>query len=410
MNKLSIGFAASPWMLSAVVATVPAVTVAQNAPSCKALVQIQNNLWFARADGSPIAQITNDSQFRSAAALNPNGSVIAFSGKDAPSDVTLIDATGRLITDVDLQAADAVIDLKWATPTLLSAQEHLSPNAGRFHFVRLGAGSTASVLAGSANEGTSCAMSPDGKNTACVVGDATVELNGREIYRSIDSVASATTVQTVDVAVGTGMTTSTSPPFRVDVKGISDGSTVQLRVTTPDGLWTEQHVPPGNALDVQFADPPEGTPRYAVLPTITSSSGVVRLAIKRSNTGDYSFEGGVAWDPRGKRIAVVESNALGQRTWILLNSEMGQAATKAAGAIDAKQPLPIDGPVGSISFTSDTHLRIVGATQVFDKDIPAQGKVPAGGPYAITQALPQVLTVKINGVSMTTDVKGWACP
>jgi hypothetical protein len=408
MRKVALQRAARLVMLP-LLSTLSVGAVAQAASSCKALVQVDNNLWFASADGRPLAQVTNDRQFRSAAALDPNGTLIAYSGKDAPNDVTLIDASGRPITDIDLKASDAIIDLKWISPTLLSATEHLGPKASHFHVVQLGAGSaTASVLPVTA-DGSSCAVSSSGKVTACIIGDRDLELNGRHVYGVTDAFASATEVQTVDAAVGTSLTSSTSPAFRVDVKAVT-GAAVHLRITTPDGLWTEQYVPPGEAMDVQFAGPPEGAPRYAVVPITTTNTGVVRLTIKRSNSGDYAFEGGVAWDPRGKRIALVEANSAGQRTWVLLNSEMGQAAIRGSGAIDAKESLPVAGPVRSISFPSDTRLRIEGASQVFEKDIPAQGKVPPGGAYAIRPALPQQLTLKLAQGSVVAAVKGWSCP
>jgi hypothetical protein len=388
--------------VSGLAALVPIAVVAQTAASCKALVEIKSELWFARADGTLVGQVTNDNQFRSAIALNPGGRVIAWSGKDAPDDVTLIDAGGRRIADVDLRASDAVTDLEWITPTLLRAAEHLGPRASRFHFIRLGAGNTASVVPAAAT-GSSCALSPSGKDVACIIGDAELELNGRSIYSAPDTLAAGTTVQTLDVAVGTGATAATSPAFRVDVKGILDGKTVQLRITTPDGLWTEQHVRPGNAMAVEFGDSDTAV-RYAVVPATTTNSGVVRLSIVRRNPGDYAFEGGIAWDPAGKRVALVEANPAGQRTWILL-----QAATASAGAVDARELLPIDGPVRSISFTSDTHLRIKGATQVFEQEIPAQGKVAPGGAHAIASALPRQISVHLGGASVLAEVKGWSC-
>lgn len=58
----------------------------------------------------------------------------------------------------------------------------------------------------------------------------------------------------------------------------------------------------------------------------------------------------------------------------------------------------------------DTHLRIEGGTQVFDKDIPAEGKVSAGGPYLIGAAKPQQLTVNLGANSSIGEVKGWSCP
>ncbi len=409
MSKLKTKLAIGRRIAATLIVVLPVVGFAQTTSACKALVQIENNLWLVRANGTPIAQVTNDKQFRTAAALNPSGKVIAYSGKDAPKDLTLIDSTGRLIADVNLQAAQALTGLTWLSPTLLRAAEHLGRNASHFHFVRLGAGNAVSTVPAPDADGSSCALSPDGKDRACIVADS-VKLNGRDIYYSTDAFASSTVVQTVDVAVGTGITTTTSPAFRVDVKDIST-DIIYLRITTPDGLWTEMHVPTGYVMNAQFGGYTENPdPLFGVLPVRTTNTGVVRLFVKRSDTGTFALEGGIAWDPRGKRMAVVEVNPrTNKRTWILLNREMGQAATGANGAIDAKQPLPIEGPVTSIAFTSDTHLRIEGASQVFEKDIPAQGKVPAGGTHAITQAMPQFLTVKIGADNAFAPVKGWSC-
>jgi hypothetical protein len=409
MHKLHLKSALSQVALIGLASVLSSATFAQTASSCKALVQIRNNLWLVKADGSVIGQVTNDSQFRSAAALSPSGNLIAFSGKDSPSDVSLVDTSGRLITDVDVQATDAITELKWINSALLRAEEHSAPDAGRFHFIQFGPGNTASVLQTAPAEGSTCATSPNGKDMVCAIGAAAVELNGRTIYQATDAFASATTVQAIDIAVGTAAMTSTSPPFRVDVIGI-DGTTVQMRITTADGFWTEQYVPAGNAMDVQFSDAADTASQYAVLPATNTNSGVVHLSILRSGIGQYSFEGGIAWDPRGERIAVVEANANGQRSWVLLNRQMGQAATTGNGAVDAKEVLPIDGPVRSVAFTSDTHLRIEGANQVFDKDIPAEGKIAAGGPYLISPGLPQQLTVSLGTGSSVAEVRGWSCP
>jgi len=395
--------------LVCVLSVLSGAAMAQTRSSCKALVEISNNLWLVNPDGSVIKQVTNDSQFRTAAALNPAGNLIAFSGKNSPMDVTVLDASGRFIEDVDVRAADAIMQLDWINSSLLLAEEHLNPNASRFHWIRFGPGNSASVLHTAPAEGSTCAASPDAKEMACVLGAAALELNGRTVFVATDAIASATTVQAIDVAVGTGVTTSTSPAFRVDVLGI-DGATVHLKITSSDGLWTEQYVPAGSSMDVQLGDGADRTPQYVVLPTVSTNSGVVHLSILKSDTGAYSFEGGIAWSPSGKRLALVEANPAGQRFWVLLNRHMGRAAISGHGAVDAREVLPIDGPVRSIVFTSDTHLRIEGASQVFDKDIPADGKVPAGGPYLVGPAMPQQLTVKVGAANSIGEVKGWSCP
>jgi hypothetical protein len=393
--------------LTALALAIPALALGQTIPpNCKALVQVDNNLWLSQG-GATLRQVTNDMQFRSAAALSPDGKIIAYSGKNSPDDITFLDNSGRLITNLDLHAQDSIVAMEWVSPTLLRADEHIGPAANRSHFVRVASGSP-SLIPGDSSGGM-CAISPDLKNMACTTRDA-LTLNDRDIFYSTSAFASASTLQTIDMAVGSSVISSTSPSFRIEVREIdSKDKTVQLRITTPDGLWQEQRVPAGGTMPVT-ADEKAGNPPsvFGFMPVFGNNPGAVRLYIKKSNTGAWLFEGHVAWDPRGKRIAVVEASGLGQRTWLLVNREMGQA-DNGKGGVDAREQLPIDGPIKKIAFTSDTHIRIEGATQAFEKDIPAQGKVPAGTPYRITQAMPGKISVNVGGNSVIADVKGLAC-
>lgn len=375
--------------------------------NCKALVEINQNLWLIKGNGQPLAQLTNDAKFKSASAMHSEGALIAYSVQAPSGKIMLIDSAGRLLDTTDLNASDPIVDLKWMTPTLLRAAEHVGPNASHHHFLRLESNNRLTVVPAPAGSGQSCALSSDGAETACTIGDA-VSLNGRDIYFATDAFASSSNLQATDVAAGTSISIGTTPALRVEVKGIV-GNTVALRVTTPDGLWQEQYVASGSAMPVvSEGDGPQTY--YGLKPVITANTGVVRLTFSLSKTGPAVFDPVIAWDPRGKRIAVVDVNELGKRTWVLLNRQMGQAANKSYGAIDAKEPLPIDGPIKSITFSSDTRIRIEGA-QVFEKDIPAQGKVPKGTPFTVTQelALPSVVNVSIGGFQGATDVKGWSC-
>lgn len=398
-----------PFMISVALAALPLVSSGQATPaSCKALAQVGNNLWFVQGDGVPITQLTNDQQLRTAAALSANGKVVAYSGKAPPNDVSLIDANGRLISNLNVDSQSAIVGLSWIDPSILRVEEHRGPNVSKYHFVDLSNANAPEPIPAVGAEGNSCATSRGGKDTACLSADA-VSLNGRDIYYLTDAFKSAVTLQTVDIAAGSSVTTATSPAFRVDIKTVnSQSKTVAVRVTSPDGLWQEEYVPAGEMMSVTFEDKTSSLAEYGFRPVLTGS-GLVRLEVKKSSTGRTAFAGDIAWDPRGKRIAVVESNRAGQHTLVLLSREMGRAAIQGKGGVDAHVTIPIDGPIQSIKFVSDTRIRIEGATKVAEMDISAQGNV-AGSSFTVTPSMPRKLMVNVGGVTTTALVKGWICP
>jgi hypothetical protein len=388
---------------------VPMTTSAASAGgSCVAMVQRGNNLWLVRADGTPIDRITNDTQPRYAAALNPLGAIAAFAGKTSPDDVTLIDLSGRTIANVSLNSQDAISGLTWLNATTLRAEEHNSPTASTYHFIDISGGATSPVALPSVASGAQCAPSPDGKNVACIIGGAEVDLNDRAIYHVPDQFTGSALLQTLNMASNTNVVTNTSPSFQVSFQGVSAKGKMNLRVTTPDGLWSEQSIAPGGKLVVRFQDAVNGAADYAFQPALTSP-GVIRLEVRKATTGSPVIEGDLAWDPRGKRIAFVTAAESGNRKLIILNKEAGQAANSGRGAIDLEEALPIDGPVRSLAFVADTHIRVTGQTQQFDQDIPAQGKATNTKAFTITSALPGYLDVSFSTGMETTAVKGWSC-
>ncbi len=127
--------------------------------------------------------------------------------------------------------------------------------------------------------------------------------------------------------------------------------------------------------------------------------------------GDYSIEGDPAWSPDGSRIAAVEKN--GAQRWLVLLDTQAAGGTgadrgndkKTRGNVYAREPLPIGGPITQIRFTSNTHIRVEGATQIFEQDIPASGKLNEAAPYSVTPALPKQFSTDDTRV----PVYGWVC-
>jgi hypothetical protein len=149
-------------------------------------------------------------------------------------------------------------------------------------------------------------------------------------------VPSASSLQSLSMAAGSSVLTSTSPKFGIDFKSVSRTGRINLRVTTPDGLWSEQSISPGGRLVLKYEDRSHPLADYGFEPVL-SGTGVIRLVLKKSLKGETRFEGDVAWDPRGMRIAVVTANQAGDRTLIVLNRQMGSAADTGEGGIYLQQ-------------------------------------------------------------------------
>ncbi|CBJ41133.1 exported protein of unknown function (plasmid) [Ralstonia solanacearum CMR15] len=376
---------------------------------CRALVVVKNDLWFAQQDGTLLTQLTNDGNLKYAVALAPSSDLIAYSGKSSPADVTLIDSTGRLLADVNVHATDAITDLTWTSPGMLEARQHESPTSSRSYFLYVPPPAGPAQVLPTKGVGGSCALSPRGHGAACTAGDA-ISLNGRDIYFLPSPFSSSTVVQRINASIGTSVSTKTMPPFRIEVQNIRDEK-VALKVTTPDGQWKQAYLGNGNVLSMPY---PSGiSDGSAVLYGIEAgiarnNNGVVTLTVMSNSLGAPAFEAGPVWDPKGKRIAFVESNGSSQRWLVLINREMGEA-DKPRGGHDARELLPIAGPVSSIAFTSDTHIVVKGQDSVFAQDIPAEGKVPSNAPYTTTPRLAQQINVTVGGSPTPVPVKGWTC-
>ncbi|MHA6847044.1 hypothetical protein [Ralstonia syzygii] len=379
------------------------------AQDCRALVVVKNDLWFAQQNGTLLTQLTNDGNLKFAVALAPSANLIAYSGKSSPADVTLIDSTGRLLADVNVHATDAITGLAWTSPVMLEARQHESPTSSRSYFLYVPPPAGPAQVLPMKGAGGSCALSPRGHEVACTEGDA-ISLNGRDIYSLPSPFSSSNVVQKINASIGTSVSTATTPSFRIDVQSIRDEK-VALKVTTPDGQWKQAYLGNGNVLSVPY---PSGssdgsTVLYGIGAGVArNNNGVVTLTVMSNSLGVSAFEAGPVWDPRGKRIAFVESNGSTQRWLVLINREMGEA-DEHRGGYDAKELLPIAGPVSSITFTSDTRIVVKGQDSVFAQDIPAEGKVPSNAPYTTTPRLAQQINVTVGGSPTLVPVKGWTC-
>jgi hypothetical protein len=269
---------------------------------------------------------------------------------------------------------------------------------------------------------------------------STISLNGNEqdIYDTPDSFVSVTDLQTLDIAVGSSATTTTTPPFKLEVLDIVENQP-ELKVTVT--TYDPQMIPPfvnylrqTDTMSVPIeSDSPDDAPPtlYGFTAAIKhtdheqhdregkASAGkdhqkaaVVTVHVLKSLTGAYSIEGDLAWSPNGHRIAAVEKNDLGQRWLILINrkAHVGEGEDRndersERSNVDARILLPISGPIKRIDFTSDTHVRVEGETQIYELDIPAYGKVRNTSGSTITPALPKQFSIG----DLFLPIYGWVC-
>jgi len=379
-------------------ATVPA--------GCSALVEMNNDLWFASSNGNLTQQLTRDGKMKFSTALSPNGKVIAYSGESF-NGVTLLDESGRLLGQVDIGTKDAITNLEWTSPNLLQASEHVGPSSSRFHFLKISTNNYngAILLPSSPAEGLSCELAPNGRDVACAVRDA-ITLDGREIFYAPSGFDSAMTIQNLDATVSTTTSLQSIPGVNVTVVDASS-DTIHLKLMLPNGSWQEQYVKPGETMHVDLGN---GT-LYGIKPTLSGDDQVVLLSVLQSATGAGFIESGPVWDVSGRRLAFVEGNGIGQRTLVILNKELGASAINKnamQGAIDGQTVLPIMGPISSIEFLTDTSLKVTGPLQIYLATIPAQGKIREWK-YILNDAFPAHLFVQTGTTTQLLDVIGWTC-
>ena len=401
---------------------------AQSADSCKALVEISNDLWIASPSGALLSQVTRDGQAKFAAAISKNGKVVAYSARPNTNKVSVVDSTGRLLSTLDVQAEDMIVDLRWTGTDLLKIAEHINPTNSRFHFARVPTDpySAPTSMPEATSVGEQCDVTLSRKDSVCLFGNS-IQLNERRIYVSAIPLSSVPELQKIDVVVGTSISTSTNPSFRIEVKGISDGL-IGVRLTRNDGYWVEQYVKSGAEVKLPLVQDEDGDPASigVIVQIKTGYSGVVTFSVRKP--AEWSIEAGPVWDPQGKRIAFVEKDSQDKRYLTLLQRRMENAAENGGApecyftylerkmgnaaengdALDARELLPIGGPVTSIDFLSDTKIRVVGQ-KIFEQVIPAHGKVPSNANYVVRDAMPQQLNIATQTGTMAADVMSWTC-
>ncbi len=385
--------------------------------TCNALVQVNNDLWLVQQNGNPINRLTVDGGIKVTSAISQDGKFIVYNGGQSASNIaTLLDATGRFLGYIDLSLQDAITGLAWYRSNLLRIEEHISPFASEFHFVHIpnDITSTNRIKQIAKANGTTCSLSSNIERVACIKGDS-IYIENKAAHYLPNEFTNASILQTLDLSAGKSQTTSTQPVFQLEVTEIT-GKTISLKIVLPDNSWQLFNIGDGNIASFKLQDDASsnGTTLYGISPRIKDKKGsIVTVDIEKSVSGSFSYEGGLSWNRRGNRIAFVEANAAGQQSLLLLNgrsdSHNNEESNHETRSIEGKILVPIVGPINSIEFITDNLIKVVGATQVFELEIPTQGTVSADSPYTISAALPNQLLVNIGSQASMATVQGWTC-
>lgn len=383
--------------------------------SCIALVEIKNDLWTVRQNGALINRATSDALLKSAAALSPDGRLIAYSGVSNDNNVSIIDADGRVVATVDTRAKDAITGLMWVSTDIVRVQEHVSPTSGLYRFVEVPSSNPAMarLLPGEPATGSRCMRSPKRSEMACMQAD-TLLLNNRATYYTPDPFQTAEMLQSESLTFGSAIRTSTSPEFEVSI-GNAGGQAVTIKVTLPDGSWQQSVVKYGEVFPIAVVVPEaDGSSalfgfRPLRLHGKDDRENTITIAVIKSVIGETIFESDPTWSSDGSHLAFVELNASGERTLALIRREMGNANSPSS-IITQKTALPLDGPIRSMMFRTNGQIEVTGQTQVYLGTPPSPSTPSDKWSYTLTPALPSKIDVIVNGVKSVSDVIGWGCP
>lgn len=389
-------------------------------PTCKALVQIKNDLWFVGADGKPILQLTMDQIPKYNAAISIDGRLIAYNGRQNPTTATILDPSGRYIQTIEVNAKDAITDLKWLSTSVLRLQEHISPTSSVFHFALApsDAKSGDSIRQLRQVRGGYCVMSRGLKNVACINGDS-IDVNSKNLYFSPSPFENFVKLQKLDLVIGRAATTTTIPVFNIELKSISKG-TAELKISTGDNLWQTEYVRFEDVAPITVSDSlasADPGASYGVKPSLSKEkTGIVTIEILKSSTGRIFFEGGLTWDLSGRRLATIEVDGNGQRKLLLVERNRSDSDEKQSNEAEDEEkeisvvriPLPIDAPINAVEFISNTRVRVVGPKLTFEQDLPLHGNLSKLGSYKISPSLPTELALS-NGSNIVSRVFAWSC-
>lgn len=372
-----------------------ATTANAQAPSCKALVRANNQLYLSAENGPLAYQFPTDTRVKSNIGLSPDGMRVVFISNSNPNAYTLADTTGRVVEfAVPASAKATFTEIGWDSANVIRLRYHLGRDKDIFEFYAVPpAFSSPLTKLGNGIAGASCAMKAAETATACISENMLVA--GKKILIDQDPLSpnTAALLTSAQIMAGTSFTTQTQPSFQIRVQDIS--AQVGLLITLPDGSWAQSRVPVGEAFVVKWDDISYGfTPS-----SVDGARHKVLINVSTSNGQAVTFDPALTWT-MNNYVAAVTHNTSGAQ--LLLTKSSGNQVPMAVslGAI---------GQVTSITYSAQHLLMLRTAAEFVAVPVNPHGNVSSLKIGAIRK-LPVSLNLSTPAGSVPGSVEGWACP
>ncbi|HFX6065111.1 TPA: hypothetical protein ACIE75_005470, partial [Klebsiella pneumoniae] len=125
-------------------------STAPSASSCRALVEVGNDLYLVSSSGAPLVRFTSNGSAKRFPALAPDASKVAFLTDTSPDTIVVVDSAGHQ-GSFPASAADSaekpknaidsengpLIGLTWGTSNVLQLDHHIGLNNERFAYYQV---------------------------------------------------------------------------------------------------------------------------------------------------------------------------------------------------------------------------------------------------------------------------------
>lgn len=382
-------------ILGFIFCTMVSTGYAQTLTACKALANVNNQLYVVTSDGSIVSQFASDNQDKSSINFSPDGQKAVYIHDDAPDAFVLADVNGRIATfPVQKSTQGTFTEVGFDSPSILKVQYHVSPTNDIFHFLPLPNNVPAPLrpvvrpIAGIA-----CSLKTNGiTENVCISENKVIIGNMTVLDQDPITPKNATLLSSATILMGTSFTTPTSPSIRIHVMSIADGVTMQI--TLPDGAWSQSRVPVGSAMPVNI----DGVV-YGIMPIqIDNQTGQVKINILIADSAGNTLDSAVAVSP-DNHIAVIMRGANGaQLSLITSNGKYRQNFD--LGALDDVLSINYDSR-RTLMLRTRTTFRALTFTASHSGQVMPKLSTSLNLPVSLDVHLPTGLT--------QASIEGWVC-
>jgi len=403
---------------------------------CKALVEIDSDLYLASPSGEVLTRFTSDAEPKRLAAISPRADKAAYIAENRPEMFATVNSRGETEffpivprnqrqENMDSSGTNnRLLDLSWNSANLLRLTHFAGRDSAQFDFRRVSEGSTTSGLKMQALViGQNCAMKPGSGLVACIdqgghisLGDA---FNGQSVY-SVPIFQGGSPLATLDVNVGEKRLPQSGPPYTLRVKNISNDQITLDLTRVGSKFEKEAYVKSGAFTTVTGY---ESGSVYGYFATILNRKAqTVRVKIVKSEAPDKIVDMGLAWQPHGEGLLFIRHKQTQSFLYLIQpgrKSVLGHNDIKVDRHwhLAAKATVNLPGSVKKMRFLTGSMLLLdtgnYKGAQFSILPVHISNGRNGGTPLLhvgdLTR-LPSSLQVSVSGTLVNGKVLDWSCP